>query len=180
MLKTIHLPTLNISFEAPDNILFRDDGIVDDKGFHTKEVYKEYGAHLSWYQNIRWNKIISKIISSSGGTHLNIPLINDREINIIYYMKPKLSPEINFPFIRGHEETHALHYMGHINLLLEKLPCKYDVNSNPRKCTLHEKELIADLGGLYALQLTGYNINDIDINNNPMIREALVIYTSKS
>ncbi|QQG46405.1 MAG: hypothetical protein HYY55_00985 [Candidatus Niyogibacteria bacterium] len=87
---------------------------------------------------------------------------------------------------RAHEETHALHGMGKISLLQEKLAdtgvnISFDELKDFWGCTPPQRELIAIIGSLFVLQENGYDVDEAIRrlkSTNPFypFEQALLLY----
>ena len=146
---------LDIKIKSKDHCLI-DYGVVKDVLKFRDKIMNVLNCD---YEKIKKDKKI-KIY---GGHELISWLLFNNELNIhmTYYAKgPK--EEVNL-FARAHEETHSLHAMKELNLLEKKLieirtPIKLNENiKDIYQCDDFEKELIANIGGFYALQKNNLN-----------------------
>lgn len=155
MRNLIILSILGIQFES-ENHSFRDDGFVEDVHKHAREIYKEFGDNPDvYYLNLLLKE--GKLPLVSGLTLISPNIIPPINVIIFYQHCNSYLKEI---FIRGHEETHVLYYLGKIDLLQKELTvCR--LKTDILSCL--DAELIADIGGLYTLIKHKINPKDITL-----------------
>lgn len=136
----IDLEILGIQFQS-DIYFFRDDGFVEDVHTHARKVNQEFGDDPNSYDS---GVALNGKLPLVGGLTRVRRASNPIPVIIFYH---HYDSRIKETFVRGHEETHVLQEIGNIHLLKEKLiPLKLNIDF----ATI-DNELIADIGGLYAL-----------------------------
>ncbi len=144
----IKLSILGIEFES-DKHRYRDDGFVKDIHEHSAKIYQEFGDNPETYY-IKLLLREEEMPLVSGNT---MSRDNSDPIEIISFYQ-HFDSHLKEVFVRGHEETHALKKMCKLDLLQEKITCfGLDVEMLPGS----DVELIADIGGLYAVILHGFD-----------------------
>lgn len=151
---------LDIDLESRNREL-QDEGFVSDISEHAKKVYQRLMKSLDGFEETHNDEILRH---SNGYT---MAFGND-EANlwlwIIFYTHNE-DPLVELA-TRAHEETHALHGMGKIDLLQKKL-AKVGVNINFNEledfwsCNPAQRELIAIIGSLLVLQKSGYDVDEV-------------------
>ncbi|MEK6820242.1 MAG: hypothetical protein AABX71_00850 [Nanoarchaeota archaeon] len=142
----IDLKVLGIKFQS-ENYCFRDDGFVEDIHAHARKVNQEFGDDPASYDlEVSLNEKLPLVGGLTRVRNASQPI----PVIICYYHQDSPLKEI---FVRGHEETHALQEMGRLHLLQERLVAlrlKIDIGA------YSDNELIADIGGLYAVIKHGF------------------------
>lgn len=160
---TNRFSALEITLDDCD-FVFRDDGIVPDAAKHGQKVLREL-----------------RPTERKGSIH-----IEDRGATIIGEIDGQITAIIFYdqlsPLLRGHEETHVIHVFGYLPLLNQRMLHKgigIDLwkYSRYERCTPDERELVAYLGGLYALENSGVPIRGYRPKYaQPELRTALEMY----
>ncbi|MBR9704838.1 hypothetical protein GOV12_05480 [Candidatus Pacearchaeota archaeon] len=162
---------------------FRDDGFVDNMFDHYRKIWKEmHGSLDSFDDHVKRSDGIydtdKNRTKEPEGAALNY-LLQNGKLWIIFYKKFSPREKIRK---RAHEETHVLHGTWNLSLLEEKmkklgvnipLTCFPDYSS----CSEEEKEIVASLGGYYALHKRGIDLFSIEDDNiHDFEKKALKIY----
>jgi len=156
---------LGIETESEDFSLI-DHGYVDNVGKYAQKLCVAYGEE----------PIIVK--KQPAGMYLYFKRKGITECNIFYIH------DTHFMNIhrRAHEQTHALHLSGNLDMLQSRLfDNKLDIRlmecDNFFECSRDTRELVANIGSLYALELKNANIKNINIGCCPnYLKRALTIY----
>lgn len=144
--KQIRLSALDLEVSIPESINFYDDGFVDNIREHADFLRFKYTGTV----NADESKPISdrvfgltQVFGSSDSSHYAVHIFYLRDISPLH--------------ARGHEETHFLHLVKRLPYLSEAMKIRQgieiDLDSLKTEITeVHKKrELIADLGGIFAL-----------------------------
>jgi hypothetical protein len=156
---------LEIEVESKDFLLI-DHGYVNDVGKHAKKLCIDYGE----------DPIV--IEKQPAGMYLYFKRNGITECSI-FYLHNNHFMDIHR---RSHEETHVLHLSGNLDLLQNRLLDRgLDIQlmkcDDFFQCTTGARELVANIGSLYALELKNANIKGIDNARCPdYLKKALSIY----
>jgi len=169
----LNFSMLEIIAESENHSL-RDDGFVPNISEHSRKVYREFMGNDEGYEEL--TKQFSQ--TEPAGRFMYIRN-GDNNIWIIFYKHADHGTEI---VKRGHEETHVLHGIGQIELLQQLLAQKgLDISlvryANFEECSDDERELVANIGGLYAMENKGFDIAKFPLEiNDPEYHPALRLY----
>ncbi|MBU0907785.1 MAG: hypothetical protein KKD18_04915 [Nanoarchaeota archaeon] len=145
MTSRIHLSALGIETES-ERYAYRDDGFVEDVVGHMQKVHKEFKQDAC-----------PIILFEGPYAGMTWPIIDTSPKLLVTCYVHEKDPAREL-FTRGHEETHVLHRIGQMELLLERLRKKgFDVDlsrymepsGNPT-LDAEAKEVLADIGGFYG------------------------------
>ncbi len=174
----LNFSTLGITIES-ELYSLRDDGFIEDMGAHIEKVFQDGFGNLIGYKE--FTKHIPRIDKDTPpAVYMCIHRKGEMERKyVIFYKHTDALSEI---YRRSHEETHVLHHIGQIALLQEKLnevSVQIDLMKYPDydKCSVYERELVANIGSLYALQKNGSDVATILPEDNCVyFRPAIRIY----
>ena len=163
-MKIAKLEILGIEFPLSKNQEFSDDGFVNSLKDYKIWLLKRY---TSYQPEEELNK-------GEFGTTGTFRVSANVYYHIAYTNQGDEGRNIN---TRAHEETHVLNDLGHLDLLTAKILDDLNINLDLSLINLfNEKELIADIGGIYALykrKIDPYNIKKF---RSKKFQEALEIY----
>lgn len=175
MTNRLNFSALEIVAESENHKLI-DDGIVPNIGVHARKVYREqmgtdkgYDAHVG---PIRHSDNIGMCLGFGKG----------KETIYVVFCLYDSNPNTQL-YRQAQEQTHALHFMGKIGLLHEKL-LQRGRNlqilmqlANANECSPEEREVISHIGAIYALENSGFDVSIMPIEaNHPEIQKALSLY----
>lgn len=167
----LNFSMLELTVESEIHSL-RDDGFVPDITEHTKKVYLEF-----WGTDKGLEEAVAGLDANPGGRYI---LFKEGETitAVIFYKYEGPLTEI---LRRAHEETHVLHAIGRLDLLeerLHQLGVQIDLTkySDFDTCTELEREVVANIGGFYALQRRGADITKLSVKGPQSIKHAVRLY----
>ena len=147
--KQIHLSALNLDLNIPECISYQDLGFVDN--------VKAYANFLKWKRTKDMRSLFER--ENEGIKHIgNIRMIEKRnnqyEFSIFYTHNDNPAKEL---LTRAHEETHFVHAVKCLDSLTDAAKLSTGINIDFKyvkekiQSTEDRMEIIADIGGLYAI-----------------------------
>jgi hypothetical protein len=162
-MKTSKLEILDIPITLNENEEFWDDGFVDSMRDYKIKLLKKYNSYQP-------EEELSKKVFGTHGTFWVGP---KTYYHIAYEDQLEDIRNIN---TRAHEETHVLTELGYLDILTNKMKCsKINLDLN-LMLMFNERELIAELGGIYAIQKLGINPRSIMQFRDKTFQSALDLY----
>ena len=160
----LNFSMLEILVQSEDNS-FRDDGFVQDIDEKSGEIYKERGSSPRPIEgDVKPSEYtpkgrIAEVIDEDSGKRVGCTYI-------IFYEHSDPITELH---VRGYLETQVLHFIGELNLLQQKLHqsgLKIDLTKFPNydECDQNDRELVAHIGGFYAMEKNGVDISALPID----------------
>jgi hypothetical protein len=158
-MKKTYFEALKIEAELNDNQYYYDLGAFSNRKKISERIGEIIGGHV---RNLEWE-------NGQGGFCCTVPVGDEQYAFTTYKPRRGVSPWM----LRGHEETHALHRFGKLSPLLEGFT-NLGIEVQPEKM---DKEILAALGGLYAMLHRGQYIRIFDAQNcEPELLEAERIF----
>lgn len=156
MSNLINLSILGIQFESETH-LYRDDGFIADVHKHAAKVYKEFGDDPDAYARNRTLEE-GKLPLASGLTLVHPTYTFTSVLTHVISFYQHCDSALKEIFVRGHEETHVLFHTERHDLI-QKILAILGLNTDIKAYS--DVELIADIGGLYAVIWHGFDSSSI-------------------
>jgi hypothetical protein len=148
-MKKAYFEALNLRMDLKENQRYYDLGFVDDRNETHKKIEEILGFHIKRDYFTEEEEGFCLTFRWADGFQRTFVGVSDR------YRQPWV--------IRGHEETHALVHFNKLDLLVEKIEkeigAKIQLPELKGVRTKFQEEIIASLGGLYAMMIRGIYID---------------------
>ena len=144
-MKKLELKTLGIETEVPENIWYHSDGSVPNVQRYQGELISRYFDKQPDLRLI-WGLLNLIHRKPSGACMMVVPSLPEQIVHIhTFVQEGLLEPDYTLAF--GHEETHALIYIGGLEKLQEALE-KEKANIDLARL---DQETVCSIGGIYAV-----------------------------
>ena len=151
----IKLEMLGIELPSIPFVKYHDDGFVNSINDYTDKLNEIYGRQRKHYN------------FDSIGRHL----IRRKRKTVHYHIFYEDIGPVSNAHVREHEETHFLDSIHKLETLEKKILKEANIRIKFRK--IEDKEIIAFIGGIYAVLKSGHTIEMLqEIYNIPLLKEA--------